>query len=78
MPGSYYSDVERTIFLTFVILSEDIAKYKGRYKAGWHELKQERYKRMIELGVIDKSFKLPEDEMTTQNWESRLRQSWRT
>lgn len=27
MPGSYYSDVERTIFLTFVILSEDIAKY---------------------------------------------------
>jgi len=27
MPGSYYSDVERTIFLTFVILSEDVAKY---------------------------------------------------
>lgn len=27
MPGSYYSDVERTIFLTYVILSEDIAKY---------------------------------------------------
>ena len=27
MPGSYYSDVERTIFLTFVILTEDIAKY---------------------------------------------------
>jgi len=27
MPGSYYSDVERTIYLTFVILNEDIAKY---------------------------------------------------
>ena len=27
MPGSYYSDVERTIFLTYVILVEDIAKY---------------------------------------------------
>ena len=27
MPGSYYSDVERTIFLTFVILSEDTSKY---------------------------------------------------
>jgi hypothetical protein len=27
MPGSYYSDVERTIFLTYVILNEDIAKY---------------------------------------------------
>lgn len=27
MPGSYYSDVERTIFLTYVILTEDITKY---------------------------------------------------
>jgi hypothetical protein len=27
MPGSYYSDVERTIFLTYVILAEDVAKY---------------------------------------------------
>ena len=27
MPGSYYSDVERTIYLTYVILMEDIAKY---------------------------------------------------
>eukprot|EP00746_Dinoflagellata_sp_MGD_P124033 gnl/MRDRNA2_/MRDRNA2_58642_c0_seq1.p1 gnl/MRDRNA2_/MRDRNA2_58642_c0~~gnl/MRDRNA2_/MRDRNA2_58642_c0_seq1.p1 ORF type:complete len:1612 (+),score=292.79 gnl/MRDRNA2_/MRDRNA2_58642_c0_seq1:504-4838(+) len=27
MPGSYYSDVERTIYLTYVILTEDITKY---------------------------------------------------
>uniref|UniRef100_A0A7S4AAQ7 Uncharacterized protein n=1 Tax=Pseudo-nitzschia australis TaxID=44445 RepID=A0A7S4AAQ7_9STRA len=27
MPGSYYSDVERTIYLTYVILTEDISKY---------------------------------------------------
>ena len=27
MPGSYYSDVERTIYLTYYILMEDIAKY---------------------------------------------------
>ena len=27
MPGSYYSDVERTIYLTYVVLVEDIAKY---------------------------------------------------
>ena len=32
MPGSYYSDVERTIFLTFVILSEDIAKYDSLFQ----------------------------------------------
>jgi len=27
MPGSYFSDVERTIYLTYVILIQDIAKY---------------------------------------------------
>ena len=27
MPGSYYSDVERTIYLTYYILMEDVAKY---------------------------------------------------
>lgn len=27
MPGSYYSDVERTIYLTYVLLQEDVGKY---------------------------------------------------
>ena len=27
MPGSYYSDVERTVYLTYYILMEDVAKY---------------------------------------------------
>ena len=27
MPGSYYSDVERTIYLTYYILMEDTSKY---------------------------------------------------
>lgn len=33
MPGSYYSDVERTIFLTFVILQADVAKYDELFQA---------------------------------------------
>lgn len=33
MPGSYYSDVERTIYLTYVILTEDISKYDGLFQA---------------------------------------------
>jgi len=33
MPGSYYSDVERTIFLTFVILQADVAKYNELFQA---------------------------------------------
>ena len=27
MPGSYYSDVERTIYLTYYVLMEDLEKY---------------------------------------------------
>ena len=33
MPGSYYSDVERTIYLTYVILTEDISKYDELFQA---------------------------------------------
>jgi hypothetical protein len=32
MPGSYYSDVERTVFLTYVILTEDIEKYDDLFQ----------------------------------------------
>ena len=32
---------------------ETIAKYEGRYSAGWHELRQSRYRRQVEMGLID-------------------------
>jgi len=32
MAGSYYSDVERTIYLTYVILREDITKYNELFQ----------------------------------------------
>ena len=32
MPGSYYSDVERTIYLTYYILQEDIVKYNELFQ----------------------------------------------
>ena len=30
----------------------DIARYRGRYDSGWDELRQRRYARQLELGVI--------------------------
>ena len=32
MPGSYYSDVERTIYLTYCILMEDVEKYDALFQ----------------------------------------------
>lgn len=32
---------------------EDIAKYKGKYDMGWDELRKQRYRRMVSMGLID-------------------------
>jgi len=44
-------------------LPEDIAKYRNKYKVGWDELREKRYERLIELGLVDKKTQLssPED-----------------
>ncbi|MFN3189424.1 MAG: arylsulfatase [Aureliella sp.] len=38
---------------------EDIAKYKGRYDAGYEAIRQQRHQRMQELGIIDSDTPLP-------------------
>jgi len=48
--------------------AELINKYRGKYLGGWSRLREERYQRMIEMGLIDKNWKL-----TTQDsrpWDS--------
>ena len=43
-------------------LPRDIAKYKDTYKDGWEVLRKNRYKRMVEMGLIDSAtYKLPEN-----------------
>jgi len=47
----------------------DIAKYKGRYMAGWDELRRQRHRRQIEMGLIDPKWKLPGRDDGTGSWE---------
>lgn len=44
---------------------EDIAKYRGKYRRGWDQLRAERFARMQELGVLPPNTKLsaPEDNL---------------
>ncbi|HSU68237.1 MAG TPA: arylsulfatase, partial [Tepidisphaeraceae bacterium] len=49
--------------------AEDIAKYKGRYDAGWDEMRVERWKRMKELGIIDCDLS-PRDPKTIPAWNA--------
>ena len=46
--------------------AELIRKYEGRYAAGWTVLRQQRYQRMLQMGLIDPQWKLsPAD---GKNW----------
>ncbi|MCD6354155.1 MAG: arylsulfatase [Prolixibacteraceae bacterium] len=47
---------------------EDIAKYKGKYNEGYKKIRLQRYKKQLELGLIDKSYKLSEP--TYQKWDT--------
>lgn len=40
--------------------TEDIEKFKGKYRVGWDKLRQKRYEKMIELGILDQKFALSE------------------
>jgi len=55
-----------------------IQKYIKRYKAGWQALRQKRYQRMIEMGVIDRArWPLPLPEPRVQDWDSVDHKDWR-
>ena len=49
---------------------EDIAKYRGKYKAGWDKVRQRRYERLIKLGIIGESCKLSPRGIKIPEWDS--------
>jgi arylsulfatase A-like enzyme len=51
-------------------LPEDIAKYRGKYMEGWDVLREERYQRMLAMGIIDPSSKLSPKDEASPDWES--------
>ena len=48
---------------------EDILKYEGKYMGGWDKLRESRYKRMIELGIISPEWKLSERNQNAKDWD---------
>ncbi|MDF1824984.1 MAG: sulfatase-like hydrolase/transferase [Verrucomicrobiales bacterium] len=49
---------------------DDIAKYRGKYKMGWDKLREQRYRRQIELGLIDESWALSPKTEGIPDWDS--------
>ena len=58
-------------------LPEDIAKYKDTYTKGWEAIREQRYKRMVELGLIDpKVTKLSPRHPAETSWENNPHKEW--
>jgi len=55
---------------------DDIAKYHDRFDEGWDVLRDRRYRRMIELGVIDSSTRLSPREPGLPSWEEADNKPW--
>ena len=51
---------------------EDIAKYRGKYDEGYLVLRERRHRRMVELGIIDKKWGLPNPDKKLGNWRYDL------
>jgi len=47
-----------------------IAKYRGKYKKGWDQLRQERYERQIQMKLVDAKWPLSPREADTPAWDS--------
>lgn len=49
---------------------EDIAKYRGKYLKGWDQLRQERYDRLVAMGLIKKQWALSPRPEYIPAWQS--------
>lgn len=48
---------------------EDIEKYRGKFMKGWDRLREERYERLVQMGLVDRQWKLSEPDPLTPRWE---------
>lgn len=50
---------------------ETIAKYRGKYKAGWDKLREARYAKQLQMGLIERAWPLAPRPDDVPSWESR-------
>lgn len=57
-------------------LEEDTQKYKGRFDDGWDALREERMKRMIDMGLLEPSWPLSERDPSQPAWSDAEHKAW--
>ncbi|TZF82280.1 arylsulfatase [Pedobacter sp. BS3] len=58
-------------------LEQDIKKYENTYKKGWKYIREQRYQRMVKLGLLDpKTVKLSDFMYPDKQWETNVDSAW--
>ena len=55
---------------------EDIARYNGRFAAGWDELREERLSRMREMKILDEAWQLTARDPSQPPWSEAQYKEW--
>ncbi len=55
---------------------EDIARYKGRFDAGWDQLREQRLEKLVRWGILDKKWKLTERDPSQPPWTEAEHKAW--
>ncbi len=54
----------------------DIRKYKDRYRMGWDQLRVERHRRMVRMGIVDEGWALPPRDPRSPAWSTVSDKDW--
>ncbi len=54
----------------------DIAKYKGKYAGGWDQLREERHKRQIKMGIVDAKWGITPRDEDIPAWKDAQDKEW--
>jgi len=57
-------------------LAEDVARYRGRYDQGWDALREERYRRMVDKGLVRPEWRLTDRDPGVAAWDSVDHKEW--
>ena len=55
---------------------EDIARYEGRFSAGWDALREERLLRMREMGILENCWELSDRDASQPPWSEAQHKEW--
>ncbi len=55
-----------------------IAKHRGKFSSGWDSLREERYKRMVDMGLMDSKWKLANRDEHSVAWVDAEDKEWET